>query len=126
MTNVSIKIEILWGTPIETAASELCQLAARLGVQLYADYNGVELIVNPNHLPSEVVQHYEDGHEIKEKRERRWDQDKELGKGGAWERIDTTLWTAHGFISKLPESPDRSRVLDMILREIKFIDQLAL
>lgn len=58
MSLVTIKAEVLVGTSIDRACSELCRAAARLGINVSADFNGVEVIAGPDTDFKELARAY--------------------------------------------------------------------
>ena len=53
-----ITVDLLAGTSINDAASDLCELANRLGLLVEADFNGIKLWARPDDDPAELVSAY--------------------------------------------------------------------
>jgi hypothetical protein len=53
-----LKVEIFAGEDINSATSDLCELATRIGVRCEADFNGVKLIARPKDSWPRLVDAY--------------------------------------------------------------------
>lgn len=56
----TLKVELFAGTEIRDVASELCQLADRIGVMCEAQFNSVKLWARPGDYPPLLVEAYEE------------------------------------------------------------------
>lgn len=53
-----VRVELFAGTDVRDAASEMCQLADRIGVRCEASFNGVKLWARPGDNPLRLVDAY--------------------------------------------------------------------
>lgn len=58
LRTITLKLELFAGTDVRDAASDLCQLADRIGVLCEADFNGVKLWARPGDNPLRLVDAY--------------------------------------------------------------------
>ena len=58
LRTLTLKLELFAGTDVRDAASDLCQLADRIGVLCEADFNGVKLWARPGDNPLRLVESY--------------------------------------------------------------------
>lgn len=58
LRTITLKLELFVGTDVRDAASDLCQLADRIGVLCEADFNGVKLWARPGDNPLRLVDAY--------------------------------------------------------------------
>lgn len=58
LKTLTLKLELFVGTDVRDAASDLCQLAGRVGVLCEADFNGVKLWARPGDNPLRLVDSY--------------------------------------------------------------------
>lgn len=58
--NISIilKVELIPGTDIDDAASDMCELANRVGTLVEANFNGVKLWARPGDKPLKLAEDY--------------------------------------------------------------------
>jgi hypothetical protein len=55
-----VKVELFAGTDIENAASEMCELASRIGCRIESTFNGVKLWASPGDNPALLVKSFHD------------------------------------------------------------------
>lgn len=55
LRSLTLNVELSPGTDIRDAASDLCQLADRIGVLCEANFNGVKLWARPGNNPLRLV-----------------------------------------------------------------------
>lgn len=55
LKTITLRLELFAGTDVRDAASDLCQLADRIGVLCEADFNGVKLWARPGDNPLRLV-----------------------------------------------------------------------
>ena len=58
LKTLTLKLELFAGTDVRDAASDLCQLADRIGVLCEADFNGVKLWARPGDNPLRLADAY--------------------------------------------------------------------
>lgn len=58
LKTITLKLELFAGTDIRDAASDLCQLADRIGILCEANFNGVHLWARPGDNPLRLVDVY--------------------------------------------------------------------
>ena len=56
LKSFTLKVEMFAGTDIREAASDLCELADRIGVRCEAQFNGVKLWARPGDNPLRLVE----------------------------------------------------------------------
>lgn len=56
----TLRLELFAGADIRDAASEMCQLADRIGVMCEAQFNGVKLWARPGDNPLRLVEVYDE------------------------------------------------------------------